>query len=598
MQTQKYSVNQHLIETLIAWIKSGEIAIPEIQRPFVWDSTKVRDLLDSLYKGFPIGYIITWKNPDVRLKDGQLSEGRKILIDGQQRITALRAAILGEYVVNSQYKKVRIKIAFNPLEERFEVQNPAILKDKNWIPDISEMLNASSGTYRVIQDYVSSHPGVDERRVADAIAELFNVPKKQIGLIELDAHLDIETVTEIFIRINSQGVVLSQADFAMSKIAADTIHGGQNMRKAIDYFCHLAVAPEFFEHIRDNDKEFAKSEFFRKMTWLRNEKEDLYDPNYRDLLRVVCGTEFYRGKLADLVSLLSGRNFETRTFEERISEESYIKLNEGIIRFMNETDFKRFIMILRSAGFIVPKMINSQNALNFAYLLYLTLRKQGLPADQIERYVKKWFIMTILTGRSSGSFESTFDSDIRQIKDRHIGEYLDEIEQAKLASGFWDVGLIQVLQTSSTSNPQFSVFLASQITSGDKGFLSRDISVSDLLSHKGDMHHLFPKKYLQNRGLSWYRYNQVANFVIMQQEINIRIGAKAPHEYFQEILDQVNNGTFNYGRIDNEQDLRENLRQHCIPDTIFEMDGDDYEDFLNQRRKLMAEKIKAYYYSL
>ena len=112
------------------------------------------------------------------------------------------------------------------------------------------------------------------------------------------------------------------------------------------------------------------------------------------------------------------------------------------------------------------------------------------------------------------------------------------------------------------------------------------------------MHHLFPKKYLQNRGLSWYRYNQVANFVIMQQEINIRIGAKAPHEYFQEILDQVNNGTFNYGRIDNEQDLRENLRQHCIPDTIFEMDGDDYEDFLNQRRKLMAEKIKAYYYSL
>ena len=424
MQTQKYSVNQHLIETLIAWIKSGEIAIPEIQRPFVWDSTKVRDLLDSLYKGFPIGYIITWKNPDVRLKDGQLSEGRKILIDGQQRITALRAAILGEYVVNSQYKKVRIKIAFNPLEERFEVQNPAILKDKNWIPDISEMLNASSGTYRVIQDYVSSHPGVDERRVADAIAELFNVPKKQIGLIELDAHLDIETVTEIFIRINSQGVVLSQADFAMSKIAADTIHGGQNMRKAIDYFCHLAVAPEFFEHIRDNDKEFAKSEFFRKMTWLRNEKEDLYDPNYRDLLRVVCGTEFYRGKLADLVSLLSGRNFETRTFEERISEESYIKLNEGIIRFMNETDFKRFIMILRSAGFIVPKMINSQNALNFAYLLYLTLRKQGLPADQIERYVKKWFIMTILTGRSSGSFESTFDSDIRQIKDRHIGEYL------------------------------------------------------------------------------------------------------------------------------------------------------------------------------
>ena len=134
---QKYSVNQHLIESVLSWVKSGEIAIPEIQRPFVWNTSKVRDLMDSLYHGYPIGYFIAWKNPNVRLKDGGLSEGKKILIDGQQRITALTAAIIGETVINKDYKKVKIKIAFHPISEKFEVQNSAILKDKSWIPDIS-----------------------------------------------------------------------------------------------------------------------------------------------------------------------------------------------------------------------------------------------------------------------------------------------------------------------------------------------------------------------------------------------------------------------------------------------------------------------------
>ncbi|EPY7833255.1 DUF262 domain-containing protein, partial [Pseudomonas aeruginosa] len=137
MSAQKYSVNQHLIETLLSWVKSGEIAIPEIQRPFVWDATKVRDLMDSLYQGFPVGYIIAWRNPTVKLKDGSLAEGKKVLIDGQQRVTALTAAIAGQQVVNQDYQQVRIRIAFHPIEERFEVSNPAIEKDKTWLPDIA-----------------------------------------------------------------------------------------------------------------------------------------------------------------------------------------------------------------------------------------------------------------------------------------------------------------------------------------------------------------------------------------------------------------------------------------------------------------------------
>ena len=82
--TGKYEVHNQPIEVILAWLTSGEIAIPEIQRPFVWDTTKVRDLLDSQYQGYPIGYLIAWQNPKVRLKDGQESYGKKVLIDGQQ----------------------------------------------------------------------------------------------------------------------------------------------------------------------------------------------------------------------------------------------------------------------------------------------------------------------------------------------------------------------------------------------------------------------------------------------------------------------------------------------------------------------------------
>ena len=202
---QKYSVNQQLIETLLAWVNSGEIAIPEIQRPFVWDSSKVRDLMDSLYQGYPVGYVIAWKNPNVRLKDGSLSEGKKILIDGQQRVTALTAAILGEYVVDKTYKRIKIKIAFNPLSERFEVQNPAILKDKTWLPDISEAINGTVDLFEIAERYFETNSDVDKKQVRNAMTNLINIPKKQIGIIELAHDLDIETVTEIFIRITRKG---------------------------------------------------------------------------------------------------------------------------------------------------------------------------------------------------------------------------------------------------------------------------------------------------------------------------------------------------------------------------------------------------------
>lgn len=493
MDIQKYNLNNQPIGVILAWVKGGEIAIPEIQRPFVWNSSKVRDLLDSLYQGFPIGYIITWRNPNIKLKDGSSSEGKKILIDGQQRVTALTAAILGEYVTDEDYKRIRIKIAFNPIKEKFDVQTPVILKDKEWIPDISEVLSGQNNPFAFYEDYKNNHPEADHTAIQQSITKLFTLKEKRIGLIDLAADLDIETVTEIFIRINSKGVVLSQADFAMSKIASNDTYDGQTLRKAIDYFCHLAIAPEFYQFIADNDKDFSSTDYFQKMSWLKNENDDLYDPSYTDMLRVAFTTEFNRGKMADLVSLLSGRNFETRTFEEEIAEESFRKLKDGVFNFMNETNFKRFVMIIKSAGFVNTKMIRSQNALNFAYIVYLKLRARGIDQGLIETYVRKWFVYSVITGRYSGSPESMFDFDIKQIENKTFDQYLQEKEDGELSDAFWDVNLVQRLDTSVASSPFFNVFLASQVKDNDRGFLSKEISVNNLIMHRGDIHHIFPK---------------------------------------------------------------------------------------------------------
>ena len=183
MKLQKYSVNQHFVETILSWVKSGEIAIPEIQRPFVWNSTKVRDLIDSLYQGYPVGYLITWRNPNVKLKDGTLSAGKKILIDGQQRVTALMAAVLNQKVVNKEYKQVRIQISFNPIEERFEVFNPAIAKDSHWIPDISPIILGNARLFHVVKDYCEKNPQVDQEKIVDSLDNLKQItkPRKRLS---------------------------------------------------------------------------------------------------------------------------------------------------------------------------------------------------------------------------------------------------------------------------------------------------------------------------------------------------------------------------------------------------------------------------------
>ena len=376
MTGEKFTLMQYSISAILGLIEAEDFVIPEIQRPFVWKRSQVRDLIDSLYNGYPTGYIITWKNPDVQTKDGGKANGKKVLIDGQQRITALMAAIAGKEVLDEDFNKDRIKIAFNPLTKdatkRFAVQDASHLKDKKWIPDISVVFDSSFDPFDFALKYCSINEGVKPNDVNKAITELKGIANRQIGVIELDHSLDIDEVTEIFIRINSKGTALSQSDFVMSKLAADTEHGGNMLRKTVDYFCHLAVKPEFYSHLT-HDTEFLKSMYASKIKWLAKDYDDIYDPDYGDMLRVSFMHKFRRGKLADLVSLLSGRDFETKEYRDDIVDESYRKLDEGIQNFINEYNFAQFIMAIKGAGFISHKLLNSAMTLDFAYTLYLML---------------------------------------------------------------------------------------------------------------------------------------------------------------------------------------------------------------------------------
>lgn len=596
----KFEVNNVSVSTLLGYVSDGTIAIPEIQRPFVWDTTKVRDLIDSLYREYPVGYIITWKSPDVKLKDGTSSEGKQILIDGQQRITALTAALLGEEVLDSNYKKKRIKIAFNIQTEEFQTNNPAIEKQDDWISDISEfMKNGNINMFEFINNYASKF-NMDPNVVNQRINKLQSIKNISIGRIELGSMLDIETVTEIFVRINSAGVVLSQADFAMSKISVNEKYEGNDIRKTIDYFCHFAKTPVDYDNIRNNDVEFSNKDIFNKIIWIKDKNEDLYLPSYVDVLRVAFTYKFKRGKLQDLVSLLSGRDFETREYREDIVEDSYVKLYDGVKAFVSQTNFERYVMILKSAGIIDDSLVRSQNVLNFGYILYLLLREKGTSPEIISKLVKRWVIMSIITQRYTSSPESQFDLDIRRLNEAEdIVQYVNDELDRRLNDTFWDSILVENFNTSVASSPYWKTYLIAQISLNDTAFLSKDMKVRTLVEGRGDVHHIFPKDYLQKHGKDNRSvYNQIANFALIQTETNLQITNKAPNVYMAEVNAQCETGNVTIGSIDNEKMLKENLKTNCIPSSFNTMTVDDFEEFLKQRRKLMANKIKDYYYSL
>lgn len=603
MVGEKFTLMQYSVSAILGLIEAQQFVIPEIQRPFVWKRAQVRDLIDSLYNGYPTGYIITWKNPDVQTKSGTMAGGKHVLIDGQQRITAIMAAIAGLEVLDEDFNKDRIKIAFNPLAEdptkRFAVQDASHLKDKKWIPDIAEIFKTDFRQRAFENEYASNNENVDLDELSETLTKLKGIANRQIGVIELDHMLDIDEVTEIFIRINSKGTALSQSDFVMSKMAADIAHGGNTLRKVVDYFCHLSVKPDFYPQMQ-KDVEFGKTDYASMIKWLAKDNEDIYNPDYNDMLRVAFMYSFDRGKLSDLVSLLSGRDFETREFREDIIEDSYEKLSNGVKAFIKEYNFAQFILAIKGAGFKSGKLLNSKMTLDFAYMLYLKLcQDPTIPNDQVKHHVQKWFVLSTLTSRYIGSPESVMSRDIRNINEKGFLNFFNEIEASALSDTFWNITLPQNLETSSTNSPAFNTFLAAQINMNCNSLFMHGTMISDLLNISGDVHHIFPKAYLKNNGVDAKgRYNQVANFAYLDTQVNKAISDDAPNVYFGKALEQCLTKNAVIGNITDSDAFKKNLEENAIPEMVVNMTVDDYDKFLNKRRRLMAKLIEKYYKNL
>ena len=158
MDNNIFSLQNISIKNILSLVEQDRIAIPEIQRPFVWKKSKIRDLIDSLYRGYPVGYIITWESDSAILKGGGKSYGKAILIDGQQRITALCAALAGKDIVNKKYQRENVAISFNPIEEKFETKTRATERGSEWVSDIRTIIASDFSDRKFIREYEKKNP--------------------------------------------------------------------------------------------------------------------------------------------------------------------------------------------------------------------------------------------------------------------------------------------------------------------------------------------------------------------------------------------------------------------------------------------------------
>lgn len=555
--------------------------------------------MDSLYRGFPVGYIISWQNPDVRLKDGSDSRGKIVIIDGQQRITALRAALDGQTVMAKDYAEIPIRIAFNPITEQFDTSTPAYENNKEWISDISKIMKDDFDLYKFMEKYTELNPNADKSLISDRIRELLDIKTRTIGELEINSEVNISVVNEIFIRINKKGVKLSEADFAMSQIAVyeheDGDEYGVFLRKTFDYFCHLLQQPTDSIKIESNDKEFGQSDDFKKIKWLAKADNMIYKPTYSDIIRVAGIIGLNRGRLRDVVALLAGRNFEVKSFNrpdsymKTIADDSFVKFKTAINKIVNEYNYKRFHQdILFGIGLKFNGMISSVNAINYAFSIYQKLL--GLDADynDVRRLTRKFLIMTLLTERHGGSFESTWVKDFKSFGDiTKVQELLDNIEQEQLNDIFWTITLPRAMKkkTANSNTVEWNLYVAAQIKFHKQSFLS-DVPVSEIQIL--DLHHIFPQEFMLSQGKDRYDYNKIGNFVVLSRDINIKVGKTPPSEY---LANHKQYGT-------DIADLDKNLHENCLPTNPELWKIENYEEFLEYRTNKIAELIKKYYEEL
>lgn len=596
MRADNYKITQYSVSSILGYVENSQIAIPEIQRPFVWKGEEVRALIDSLYEGYPIGYLIVWQNSQVRVRNFGKGGTKKILIDGQQRVTALMAALLGKEVLDEQYQSHRIRIAFNPLagkgEERFAVCDTKHEEDSRWIPDISIFFRRDFSFRQFEKEYKEANPDEDFTPLEESVDTLKEIVKHQVGVIELSFLLDIDVVSEIFIRINLQGKPLDQEDFVMSKISVNEQYGGDYIRNCIDYFCHLLREPSFYQVLQQNETEFFNSEYGKALTWCQNEEQSLYIPSYADVLKVVLISYFGKTRIGDLVHLLSGRDGEKKIFSKKeiskkVSEEAFEKLGAGVKAFVCEENFQGFQKALKKAGYSCSRLLYSQSVLNYCYAMYLLMYRQGIGEKERESLLSKWITMAMITGHYQSGGESTVQKDYANAQEEGFASYLAQIEELKLTDEFYNNILPEKFTSTTARTAPFLAYVATQCARGVHSLYS-DVTMEELYKNKTESYQILPKAYLakcgyKTRGI----YGQVANLTYISKETKDIIRKKSPVDYKEDLEKAIG-----------IEKIRTSLKENGLAETILTANETDVIQILADRRRQMASEIRDFYKTL
>ena len=601
MKNENYKLTQYSINTIMQYVESSQIAIPQLQRPFVWKGKQVKDLIDSLYQGYPIGYLIVWQNSNVRLKYGRKAFGKKILIDGQQRITALMAAIMGKEILDEKYHKKRIQIAFNPYateeEERFAVYSSKLEKDTRWIPDISVLFQKGFAYRRFELEYKKMNPDADLRQLDKAVSRLKDIAYNEVGVVELSFLLDIDVVTEIFIRINSQGKPLNQEDFAMSRISVNEEHGGDMLQKAIDHFCHLCLTPEAGAELLSHDTDFLESDLAGYVSWLKGVRQDLYVPAYSDVLKTAFAYKFGKVKIGELVNLLSGKRPGTKEISQKAATETFLTLKEGVLAYMEQDNFGTFLSILQDGGYVKEKMIGSKGLMNGVYFMFLLMRDEGIDGTELASYTMRWYLLNALTGRYQTALDTAIGKDYKEVKEKGAKAYIDEVCAAVLDDAFWTEGLPDKLKTTMVRSNVYAAYVAAMVKGEELSLFSKDKTMAQLMEDQVENSQIFPKTYLEKHGITAKElYGQVANSIYLDKAVKSYLKRRPPMEYLPAMLEgeETHIGEASFTK----EEIASSLAVNAIPAETAQMEVSDFETFLYLRRKAMAEKIHNYYINL
>ena len=564
------------LQGLINSIDMGIIGLPDIQRPFVWPDTKVRQLFDSLYKGYPVGYLLFWENANINgiksIGTGQKQKAAQLLIvDGQQRLTSLYAVIKGQEVIRENYTKTHIVISFNPLDEKFEVPDAAIRKDPRYYQNISEVWKEDADIFDITDEYIDNLKKYRElssdevKTVRRNFNNLKNLETYPFSVLELSQEIDEEQVADVFVRINSQGKTLNQADFILTLMSVFWDEGRTNLES----FCRDARMPSTSHATPFNY---------------------LIVPKPDQMLRVAVGLAFRRARLQYIYSILRGKDLETGQFSEERRDQQFKKLKVAQTHTLDLTNWHEFLKSLKQAGYSNESFISSNNNILYAYVLFLIGRVDyKVDLYELRRLIARWFFMSSITGRYTSSPETAMEMDLAKLRSVNSAQefvsLLNEIISSQLTSDFWEVTLPMDLATSSFRSPSLFAYYASLNIHDALGLFSKlkvhDLLQSGLRANKSPLerHHLFPKAWLMRHGVTESRdFNQIANFALVEWSDNIAISDKEPKVYLP----------FYEQRFD-EDSLSRMRYWHALPEKWQEM---DYRDFLSHRRKRIAKVVE------